>query len=927
MNVTNALRAKLAVIALLVLSGCGLAISDEERLQRADVQIAAGAYRAAIIELKNVLANDSENVRARLLLAEVSLGLGDLATAEKEMSRAAEYGAAESTVRQLNLRILAAKGAYSEILAALGMQSGGLTQTEQLAFRGQALLGLGNFEEAAQTYRDWLALEPNSADAAIGSAKTLASMGDTAGAIAILQETIASNASHVDALYVLGSIYARTGNYADGEESLILALENSAPQKNIQRHVVINAELVSSQLALGKTEDARSSLARLSTIVPQSPMTLLLAARLARMEHDYALAARHLQMLLNISPDNLQAQLFLANVQMVQGNYAQAEVLLNRVVLMSPGNIQARKLLAQTQVRQAQPQGAIEALAPLIERSEEDADVYNLLAQISMQQGDSRSVLRNLRAASEASPNDTEISLNLVAAYLEVAEFDLAAQVLADVPENGSDNNRRQLLQLAVFRAQNKTADANRYVATLLEQYPHESRIALIVSSHFASIGNVALAKQVVVDFVAQNADDEQALLALGRLELSEDKLDLAEARFLKVQSIDAENLHAMLGLARIAELRGDDEKTHAILEEAAALHAGALAPRVWLATIYLASGRPADAESMVNEVTAIGYQNAKVSEIVGRVLIEVDRLDEAIVQFEVAARLDPGSALIQINAARAYVAADRTVDARAALNKALELRPGWVPAKSMLALVELRQGQALEAQRHVAELRNANPDDVSVMVLEGEIHLYQGDFANAAAAFNQAVRRGAGRRAALREFQARVTGEMSEPEAGLVSWLGSNPDDLITRTTLAQYYLQTRNGDKAIEEFEAVVRQQPDNAPVLNNLAWQYQQVGELEKALDAATRAFNLNSESGAIADTLGWIYRDLGQLERSRKLLSDAARLSPENGEIGYHLAAVLADSGDKDEARRILEELIARDSQFPSRAAAEALLGGL
>jgi FimV-like protein len=244
-----------------------------------------------------------------------------------------------------------------------------------------------------------------------------------------------------------------------------------------------------------------------------------------------------------------------------------------------------------------------------------------------------------------------------------------------------------------------------------------------------------------------------------------------------------------------------------------------------------------------------------------------------------------------------------------------------------MLALVELRQGQAAEAMQHVSELREANPDDVSVMVLEGEINLYQGDFESAAAAFNLAVRHGAGRRSVLREFQARVVGEISAPEASLESWLGSNPDDAVIRIALAQYYLQTQSGEKAIREFEAVVQQQPDNAAVLNNLAWQYQQVGELDKALDAATRAYELNSESGAIADTLGWIYRDLGQLEKSRELLSGATRLSPDNGEIEFHLAAVMVESGDSEKARRILEDLIASDSQFPSRAEAEALLGGL
>ena len=56
----------------------------------------------------------------------------------------------------------------------------------------------------------------------------------------------------------------------------------------------------------------------------------------------------------------------------------------------------------------------------------------------------------------------------------------------------------------------------------------------------------------------------------------------------------------------------------------------------------------------------------------------------------------------------------------------------------------------------------------------------------------------------------------------------------------------------------------------------------------------------------------------------MLSDASRLSPDNGEIQYHLAAVLVDTNNEKHARRILEELMAGNSQFPSRGLAESLL---
>lgn len=927
MNARLLLNKALVLLALVAITGCGLATSEEERIARAEKQISSGAYRAAMIELKNVLAGNSEHVRARLLLAEVSLGLGDLDSAEKEMARAAEYGAPEKSIGLLNLRILAAKNDHTAVLAALGMNTIELSEAEQFKFRGQALLGLKNFAAADANYRDWLAMDPASVDATVGLAKSIAAAGNVDDAIFRLESVVAENPQHVDALHALGILYSRIGDYQNSEKYLADSLDSSKPQTDIRRHVIINGALVEAQLALGKTESARNSLSRLSSIMPQSPLALFLSARLAYMEQDLTLAARQLQTLLNVSPDNRKAQLFLANVQMQQGNFAQAEALLTRIVALAPDNIQARKMLAQVQVRRAEPQGAVEALAPLLEQPVIDADVYNLLAQISLQKGDDESVVRNLRAASAAAPDDLEAKLNLVAAYLAIGDFELATQVLATVPDSGGDNFRRHQLHLSILRARGQSTDADQYASALLTEHKDDSEIAVIVSNHYVSVGNVAKARSSLSNFTARYPDDSGALLALGQIEISEGNVDTASPLFATVLAADPDNLLAMLGLARAAELSGDEDETISLLETAATKHSDALAPRVWLASRFLNAGRLKEAEAMASELVSIGFRSPTVNEIVGQVFLQVGRIDEAIAQFESAVMLNPDSPRVQLNIARGYLAADRTVEARGSLEKALQQQPDWTSAKILLALVELRQGKPAAALRLVDQMRRANPDDVSIMVLEAEIYYYQADYRNAAAAFNRAVANGAGRRSMLREFAAQVNGKMADPEDVLVRWLDSNSNDTIARTTLAQYYLFIRDGDKAVREYETVLVTHPDNAPVLNNLAWQYQQLGNLDKALEAANKAFTIDGESGAIADTLGWIYRDLGQMDKSRELLSDATRMAPDNGEIRFHFAAVLAETGDKQEARRLLEELIERDARFPSRRLAEELLGRL
>ena len=157
-------------IMLSVLAGCGLATSEADRIARAEAQIADGEYRAAAIELKNVLAANGNNVTARLLLAKVSLGLGDIESAEKELQRAAELDAPEDQLRSLHSEFLLASRRYADLLAALGSEPAGLTDEQQFHYRGEALLGLGNHDAALETYEEWLRLDPAEVGARLGRA-------------------------------------------------------------------------------------------------------------------------------------------------------------------------------------------------------------------------------------------------------------------------------------------------------------------------------------------------------------------------------------------------------------------------------------------------------------------------------------------------------------------------------------------------------------------------------------------------------------------------------------------------------------------------------------------------------------------------------------------------------------------------------------
>ena len=916
-----------SIFLFLTMSSCGLATSNEERIVRANENIQAGEYRTAVIELKNILATDPDNAAARLLLAKVSLGLGDLLAAEKELGRAAELHASESGIRSLHLKLLLTKRMFAEVLAALSSETGGLTREQQLSYRGEALLGLSETGAAQATYEEWLALDPESTDARLGIASAMLASGDLDLAIEELQRITKLVPGDVNAWQSLGVASFRGGDYAGAEVALNNAVEAIKPQSDIFRYARILAALVESQLALDKKDEARRNVDRLVGAMPNAPLTLFLAARVARLDGDYALASRHLQTLLNVSPDNGQAQMFLANMQMMQGNHAQAERLLHRVVAVSPDNVQARKLLARVQLQQSQPRGAIEALAPVLDSGEGDADLFMLLAQASLQEGDLAGAIRQFERASMIAPNDVEMKLNLASAYFDSDEIELALEVIEQVPVGAGALLRRERLLMEVLVAANRQSAADRIADQLLAKEERSEVAVTAVANHYVRSGRTDRARIVLRDSLNANADSVNIKNALARIEMADGSFDLARRLLISVVDTDESNLVALIGLARIAQQADEADEMERLLIKAAYAHSSALAPRVLLAREYLVQGKSEAAEKLANELVTIGFRNPLISEAVARIFADAGRADDALYHYQQAVKLNPEFPLAQLGIARAYLSKNQSVEGREALNRALEIVPGWPPAMTLLALVEMHQGQIDDAQKLIERFRSLHPNNVTAMVLEGEVNIYKQNFVAAAKAFGRAAENGAGRLAVLKQYQALVTGVQPNPEATLESWLNRNPGDHAVRTFFAQHYVFNNNGVRAIQEYQKILEHRPDDANILNNIAWAYQETGDLVRAAKFSEKAYSLNSASGSIADTLGWIYRELGYAGKSLEMLSEATRKSPENGEIRYHYAVVLSESGDKIAARQILEALKNDDAQFRSRALSDKLLGEL
>jgi tetratricopeptide (TPR) repeat protein len=130
---------------------------------------------------------------------------------------------------------------------------------------GDALMELGRYDDAAEAYQNMVTLRPNQASYNRASYYRWV-MGDTKGAIAIMQQAIRSGSPAEEntawCLVDLGNLYFKTGRLAEAEDAYRSAL------KTFDGYYPAYAGLGRVQTAQGKLDEAIASYQRAQSAVP-----------------------------------------------------------------------------------------------------------------------------------------------------------------------------------------------------------------------------------------------------------------------------------------------------------------------------------------------------------------------------------------------------------------------------------------------------------------------------------------------------------------------------------------------------------------------------------------------------------------------------------------------------------------------------------
>jgi len=895
--------------------------SDESRkyVESGRSYIAKNDARAAIIELRNALKADPDNVEARRLLGEVYLRTGQASSAEKEFEQAMRRGVSRNEILPLLARALLQQSKFNEVIAVARPESfDGAARAGIHVVRGEAQIGLRNMDAAGDEFQAALKAHPGDIRARVGIAQVLTTRGRFADAETEIDAVLTADPESVEAYLLKGELRRLAQDFEQSIESFNRALQLRP------NNVVALVGRAASNVDLGKDAEAEKDLKVVFERMPKHPLASYLTAMILTRRGDYDGARTAINEAGPALEQHMPSVYMLGAIAYTKNELEQAEALITRYVERVPGNIRARKLLGAILLRKSQPQRVVEVLEPALAAAPTDSQMLALMGSATMALGRFAEADGYFQRALDVDPNLANLQTQRALSALGAGQRGEAIESLEKAIDLDPESSRAGVMLVLVRLRQGEFDEAIKTAERLRERQPENPVPPNLIGAALSGKNDVAGARRSFEAALKIKPDFYPAMMNLAMLDVRENKAESAKARYQQIIKADANLLGALLALAGIAFSENKADEAVDFLRKAADGNPTAIQPSQRLIDHYLSNRDNARALAVAR---AFAHRNPRIAaaiELRGRTEIAAGEAISAVDSFRALTQLVNDPLRAQNLVASAQIAAKDPMGARSTYREMLRVNPSYMPAFVGLIDVETREGRIDEALRIAQEAGATQPAQPVAEILSGDIYIKAKRFDDAVRSFEAALAKTPTTEIALRLFSVQRAAERNDAAyRHLTGWLAKNPNDQRARQMLANAYMGDERFDDAMREYEHLLAADQKSVALLNNLAWIYQRKGN-PKAADLAAEAYQREPEVAAVADTYGWILVKTGQPARGLELLQKANRLSPEDPEVTFHLAYALSEAGKKEEARALLRGILEEGRVFRDQNDAKTLL---
>ncbi len=340
---------------------------------------------------------------------------------------------------------------------------------------------------------------------------------------------------------------------------------------------------------------------------------------------------------------------------------------------------------------------------------------------------------------------------------------------------------------------------------------------------------------------------------------------------------------------------------------------------------------RPDDETRLKDYGRAIELDPGNTEAWQGRALtyLQMGEADKAIADFQQLIEDNQENVNARLALAEALMNLERFEDAGKRVDEAIEMAPEESVAYTLRARLKLIEEDVEAALSDLNQALRLNPQDVIALMLRSRVHLAEDDLEAAKTDVDTALLLSPGliQGILIRSVIAAEEGRMTDAIADIQLLLQDDPENVAWQMQLAGYYIRDDRPSRAIEiftrilandeedtsarraradtllsvgkhseaidDYEILVKQAPEDDGVLNNFAWVLatspkDELRDGKRALEMATKANDLtDSKKAHILSTLASAYAEIGDFESARKWAEKAVAAGTDDEETNEQL----------------------------------------
>jgi Tfp pilus assembly protein PilF len=352
-----------------------------------------------------------------------------------------------------------------------------------------------------------------------------------------------------------------------------------------------------------------------------SPSTEQIEAH-ARLAHQYLaerrpdLAVPELQKVVALDPNNLDARVNLGVLLFFRGDYPAAIPQLRAAVAIQPDLWKQRALLglAEKQVRDDASRADLEAAFPHLTEPKFQMDVGEALIDIYTANGDLDKAATIVSDLLATRPTDTSLLYLSYRLYSDLAGR--ATLTLALTDPNSAEMHQVMARELA-RHGDNTAAIANYREAIRIN--PHLAGLHSELGDLLYHSDDDKLKAQAPAEFaaaVAENPNDERALLSLGMIAAENSDLKTADADDSRAVQLNPNDTDACTELAKVLVLMNERHKAEQMLEQAVHADPSNYVAHYRLAGLYRQQGKMDLAAAQIAEYQKYKQMQDKLQKV-----------------------------------------------------------------------------------------------------------------------------------------------------------------------------------------------------------------------------------------------------------------------------------------------------------------------